>query len=331
MTSSGLISGTPTSSGTSRFTATVTDGNDVTSSRGFTLTVHSPPIPPPPSPPQPGCSSTDVGSASFPGGYWLAAASGAVYSCGDAPFYGSLATLGVTPAKPIVGIAATPDDQGYWLVASDGGIFAFGDAQFFGSMGGRPLNEPVVGIAASAQGGYYEVASDGGLFAFGPGATFHGSMGGQPLNKPVVGMTVTAQGGYYEVASDGGLFAFGPGATFHGSMGGQPLNKPVVGMTITPSGGYFEVASDGGVFAFGAPFHGSTGCLTLAQPIVAIQASSDTSSVGTGTACGFSAPQAPGGYQFVAADGGVFSFGNAAFAGSLGGQGVTDVVGMGDA
>jgi len=36
----------------------------------------------------------------------------------------------------------------------------------------------------------------------------------------------------------------------------------------------------------------------------------------------------PGGYQFVAGDGGMFSFGNAAFAGSLGGQGVTDVVGV---
>jgi len=38
-----------------------------------------------------------------------------------------------------------------------------------------------------------------------------------------------------------------------------------------------------------------------------------------------------GAYQFVAGDGGVTSFGNAAFAGSLGGQGVTDVVGMASA
>ncbi len=153
-------------------------------------------------------------------------------------------------------------------------------------------------------------------------------MGGQPLNQPVVGLAETAQGGYYEVASDGGLFAFGPGATFHGSMGGQPLNKPVVGLAVEPSGGYYEVASDGGIFAFAAPFHGSTGCLALTQPIVGLVTSPDNTSVGTGTACGFATAQAPGGYQFVAADGGVFSFGNAAFAGSLGGQGVTDVVGM---
>jgi hypothetical protein len=41
-------------------------------------------------------------------------------------------------------------------------------------------------------------------------------------------------------------------------------------MTATPSGnGYRLVASDGGIFAFGdARFHGSTGDLTLARPIV---------------------------------------------------------------
>ena len=73
-------------------------------------------------------------------------------------------------------------------MASDGGLFAFGDAAFYGSMGGQPLNEPIVGIAATPDGGgYWEVASDGGLFAFGD-AKFYGSMGGQPLNEPVVGM-----------------------------------------------------------------------------------------------------------------------------------------------
>ncbi|MHB8289608.1 MAG: hypothetical protein ACYDEY_10300 [Acidimicrobiales bacterium] len=234
----------------------------------------------------PACSSTGVGSPFFPSGYWLAGANGAVYSCGDAPFYGSLVTLGVTLAHPIVGIAATPDAKGYWLVASDGGLFAFGDARFYGSMGGKPLN------------------------------------------KPVVGMASTPEGGYYEVASDGGLFAFGPGAVFHGSMGGKPLNKPVVGMASTPEGGYYEVASDGGLFAFGAPFHGSPGCLGLTEPITAMVASSDTSTVGTGAACYSASRQAPGGYRFAAGDGGVFSFGNAVFAGSLAGEGVSGIVGI---
>ncbi|MHB8288794.1 MAG: Ig-like domain-containing protein [Acidimicrobiales bacterium] len=280
-------------------------------------------------PPKPGCSSTGVGSASFPGGYWLAGANGAVYSCGDAPFYGSLVTLGIKASHRIVGITATMDHKGYWLVASDGGVFSFGDAVFYGSMGGKKLNKPIVGIAASSSGGYYEVASDGGIFAFGPGTNFYGSMGGKHLNKPVVGITITRSGGYYEVASDGGIFAFGPGAMFHGSMGGRPLNKPVVGIAVTQSGGYYEVASDGGVFSFGAAFHGSTGCIVLNEPIVGLAVSRNSTSVGTGTACAtFTGHQAPGGYRFVAADGGVFSFGNAVFAGSLGSEGVSDIVGI---
>jgi len=34
---------------------------------------------------------------------------------------------------------------------------------------------------------------------------------------------------------------------------------------------YWLVASDGGIFAFGAPFHGSTSCLRLSQPTVAMR------------------------------------------------------------
>ncbi len=261
-----------------------------------------------------------------PSGYRLVGADGGVFDYGNLPYCGSMG--GKTLNAPIVGMASTPTGGGYWLVASDGGLFAFGNAHFYGSMGGKHLNAPIVGLTATPQGGYYEVASDGGLFAFGPGATFHGSMGGRHLNEPVVGMAETPQGGYYEVASDGGLFAFGPGTPFLGSMGGQHLNKPVVGMAVDPAGGYYEVASDGGIFNFGAPFHGSTGCFALTRPIVGMEVSPNTTSVGIGTACGFNTAQLPGGYQFVASDGGVFSFGNAAFAGSLGGEGITDIVGM---
>ena len=138
----------------------------------------------------PACSSTGIGSPFLPSGYWLAGANGAVYSCGDTPFYGSLVTLGVTLAHPIVGIAATPDAKGYWLVASDGGLFAFGDARFYGSMGGKPLNKPVVGMASTPEGGYYEVASDGGLFAF--GAPFHGSTGCLGLTEPITAMVASS-------------------------------------------------------------------------------------------------------------------------------------------
>jgi hypothetical protein len=62
------------------------------------------------------------------------------------------------------------------------------------------------------------------------------------------------------------------------------------------------VAADGGVFAFGdASFHGSTGAVRLAQPVV-----------------GMASTPSGHGYWLVAADGGVFAFGDAAFYGSMG-------------
>src|SRR5207253_1885448 len=83
-------------------------------------------------------------------------------------------------------------------------VFQFGDAPNLGSLGGKKLNKPIVGIAATPSGrGFYLVASDGGIFTFGD-ATYLGSMGAVKLNQPVVGMAVHPTGqGYYLVARDG--------------------------------------------------------------------------------------------------------------------------------
>ena len=85
-----------------------------------------------------------------------------------------------------------PPNSSYWEVASDGGIFTFGNAAFYGSMGGKPLNRPIVGMAATPdEDGYWLVASDGGIFSYGD-AGFFGSTGGTPLVAPVVGMATHA-------------------------------------------------------------------------------------------------------------------------------------------
>ncbi len=88
-------------------------------------------------------------------GYWLVGADGGIFNFGDAGFYGSTYTYGITGlggshplAAPIVGMAATPDGQGYWLVGADGGIFNFGDATYVGSEAGASKPAPVVGIAS---------------------------------------------------------------------------------------------------------------------------------------------------------------------------------------
>ncbi len=247
------------------------------------------PPPPPCSSPLTDCQVVGLTPSGDGAGYALVTAFGRVLTYGD--FVNDGDPSGAKLSKPIVGIDAHPTG-GYYLAAADGGIFAY-QAPFFGSMGGRTLNQPIVGMAVTPSGlGYWTVASDGGIFCFGD-AAFFGSMGGRKLNKPMVGMAPIPSGrGYWTVASDGGIFCFGA-APFYGSMGGTKLNKPIVGMAPTPSGqGYWLVASDGGIFSFGdARFHGSTGSLRLNQPVV-----------------GMAVPSTGQGYWLVAADGGIFTF-----------------------
>jgi hypothetical protein len=262
---------------------------------------------------------TTYGSALGPGGgalfadaggsWWLdyaawqgGSAGCTSYSCGAARRL-FVAPISLPNVNGEVPCSAPSTPIGYYMVASDGGIFNYGNLPFCGSEGGRPLNKPVVGMAATHDGGgYWEVASDGGIFTYGD-ANFYGSAGSLPLNRPIVGMAVTPDGGgYWLVASDGGIFSYGD-ATFFGSTGGLHLNQPIVGMAPTPNGaGYWLVASDGGIFSYGdASFRGSTGSIHLNKPVVGMAATHDG-----------------GGYWLVASDGGIFNFGDAPFHGSAG-------------
>jgi hypothetical protein len=235
------------------------------------------------------------------------------YSCGAARrlFVAPIALPNVNGEVPC---SAPASPFGYDTVATDGGVFNYGSMPFCGSEGGRPLNKPVVGMAATHDGGgYWLVASDGGIFSYGD-ANFYGSAGSLHLNRPIVGMAATPDGGgYWLVASDGGIFSYGD-AKFFGSTGSIHLNQPIVGMAPTrDGGGYWLVASDGGIFSYGnASFHGSTGSVHLNRPVVGMAATSDG-----------------GGYWLVASDGGIFNYGDAPFHGSAGSLALNKpVVGM---
>ena len=121
----------------------------------------------------------------------------------------------------------------------------------------------------------------------------------------------TQSNGYWLVGSDGGIFNYGA-AGFYGSTGSMVLQRPIVGMVTTPSGtGYWLAATDGGIFSFGqTQFYGSLPGLgytpagsglpnALRSPVVGMVSSHDD-----------------GGYFMVAADGGIFAFGDAKFEGS---------------
>ena len=164
---------------------------------------------------------------------------------------------GAAAAAPAYGggyLMAADPTGGYWTASSTGSVTSHGGAGTFGSpaLSGVRLSQPIVGMAATADGqGYWLVASDGGVFSYGD-AKFYGSTGAIHLNRPIVGMATTSDGkGYWLVATDGGIFTFGD-AKFYGSTGAMQLKQPVVGMAATSDGkGYWLVASDGGIFTFG--------------------------------------------------------------------------------
>ena len=253
---------------------------------------------------QPGCSATGFALPTGLVGYWLAGADGSVYSCGNAPWYGSLPSMGITPDGPVVGIAGC--STGYLLTTSTGAVYAFGSAPYQGGANTLPLTGPIVGIVATpgCWGGYWLVSANGGVFTFGEDADFLGSAGGLQLKEPMVGMAAPTEpiatciitrepcaSAYWLVAADGGVFTYN-----------SPSNSN---------------NSEGAVLGSSANFLGSTGCLALNKPVVGMAASPDTTHVGGNTACN-SGPLGPGGYWLVTSDGGIFAFGNAPFLGSTG-------------
>jgi hypothetical protein len=216
---------------------------------------------------------------------------------------GSYAAYQTTP------VAVVTQSVGYWVaVGSDEAAAGFGDATAASPLqaGGRPA-AAIVGVAADpATGlGYWLAAADGGVFTAGD-AAFEGSAASRPLRAAIAGMAATRSGhGYWLVASDGGVFTFGD-AYFQGSGVGAPDRSRVVG--IAPYGfhttrSYLLAKADGSVTEYtpdGA--RQLNGPLFLNAPVV-----------------GIAATPSEMGYYLVAADGGVFTFGDAQFAGSLGG------------
>jgi hypothetical protein len=216
------------------------------------------------------------------------------------------------PAPPVcTGIASPPDGRGYWLVTSTGVVHAHGDVSTYGDLALRELNAPVRGIASTPDGkGYWLVAEDGGVFAFGD-ARFYGAMAGRQLSDPVSGLVPTVDGkGYWMVATDGGVFGFGD-ARFHGSIGDLD-SSPIVGMTLDYHGNGYRLVDDfGGVYPFPLPSQFSYG-EPIRPPTRAIVEAPDDN-----------------GYWEANLDGGVFSYGDARFHGSMGGRPLNGpIVGM---
>ena len=243
-------------------------------------------------------SGTDSGSV-----WALDAATGATIWKTSLPgaVYGSVTTADLTGdgTQDVI----VPTDQGLFILDGPTGQVV-ADVDDGSGDGGVSPSGAVVGfqnaalVTADANGtigitvaGYFAVS--GGNYV--QGMVQHFEVAGSDASL------VDASGGWPQFHHDPQLTGFvGSGNPL------SPCDRPDAAQR-----GYLAVASDGGIFAFGQDFCGSTGGLTLNQPVV-----------------GAAAVPGQGGYWLVAADGGVFSYGDAGFYGSAAAVPGQDIAGI---
>ena len=214
-----------------------------------------------------------------------------------------------------LGIAPTSaSGPGYWMVDGLGNVYNCGSAQVYGSA--NSLGSATA-IASTPTGGYWVANSLGFVQGFGNAQTYR--LSGTPISgTSVVSIASTHDGKGYWMATNLGQIITAGDAVNYGSPqeSNLTLAGTIVNMVATSDGqGYWLLGSDGGVFSYGdAKFYGSPGQINPGL------APGGTNSVEPLNAPAVAiAPSATGkGYWFVAADGGVFAFGDAQFYGSTG-------------
>ena len=291
------------------------------------------------------CGVVDLGEISAPTGYWTVASDGGVFAHGTAGFFGS---QGGTPlTRPVVGMAATPSSGGYYLTAADGGVFTHGDASFQGSAGGLPLVSPVVGMALPPHQARAVLRNQAGAEIGHVGFTQDGSR--VRVSASVTGLAPASEFHGFHVHATGACTGDFTGAGPHwnpsgGTHGDHTGDMPVLyaDATGTARATYtldsFTVASlladDVAVIVHaGRDNYGSIPARYSNGTGTGPDATTDaTGDAGARFACGVvSAPggSAQAGYWLVAADGGVFAYGDAPFLGRFEGASPGDpIVGM---
>ena len=176
---------------------------------------------------------------------------------------------------------------GYWMIARDGSVYPFGSVPDLGPL---PSTADVTAFCSDPAGEGYWATS---VFGFTAG---RGAAAPYPLNGKLDSF-VTAMAALPAAA---------------GAAPGTPSGG--TGYWIATANGQVETA--GNAPALGSPQGDG---VALAAPIVGMAALPAAAGTGSATAGTGSATQAGGtGYWLVAADGGVFSFGDASFYGSMG-------------
>jgi hypothetical protein len=247
-------------------------------------------------------------------GYWILGSDGGVFSYGRVAFWGSMGDGGLS--APAVGLEPERLGNGYWMVTSSGRIHTFGFAEYHGQLTGTPPS-PIRRIRRTKSGkGYWLMAESGAIYTFGDAVYY----GGNPTTAhPIVDMRVTRTGkGYWLLNAAGQTYTYGD-AGFLGNVD-VPAGETAVGLALNPLFTGYWVATDKGTILTGndARLHRHNGPTKevpspLNDPICAI----DSTPTGRG-------------YLLVGGDGGIFSFGDGGFWGSLPGAGAYELKDPGD-
>ncbi len=254
-----------------------------------------------------GSSTRGPGALVVPGHYQVFAPTCEKGKAATAPFTVTAATS--APGTNYVAMAVTPDGQGYWLVQADGGVNAYGDAHSFGSLTAEKItpSAPIVAVGRTYDDkGLWLVGRDGHVYDLGDAAPYGSLPAAEASLAPVPALGVTPDGkGYWLVSASGHVYTFG-NATSDGSP--PTDNAPYDAIGTRNGGGYIVTsASNGGVY----PYPGGT--------LVYYGPGSALSGWLVGTAV---SPSGNGAWE-AGLDGGVETYGDAKFFGSVPGSNVT--------
>ncbi len=273
--------------------------------------------------------SWSVSSGTLPTGLSLNSSTGAITgtptAAGNSSAMIQVADSSSPPETMLVPVSITvaaatppPSGPGYWLLGTDGTVYPFGSAT---NVTGNATNmgNTAVAIAPTPDGkGYWVVSSTGTVDNFGDAGSY--SLSAQPAaSTSVTTIASTADGKGFWLATNAGQVITAGDAVSYGSpaaTSGLHLTWPIVNMFATPDGkGYWLMSGDGGIFTYGdATFEGTPGQL---NPANAPGGANSVEPLNKPTVA--MSPSADGkGYWEVAADGGIFTFGDAAYHGSTG-------------
>ena len=277
------------------------------------------------------CGVVEPGTSDVGTGYWLADGQGGVFAYGTAGFHGSLGAGATSVSEPIVGLAPTPGGSGYWLAGRDGGVFAFGDAPFLGGLGGTRLNSPIVGMAV-APADARAVLRDANGAAVGD-VRFAQEDGRVRVTATATGLAPGFHG--FHVHTTGTCTApftsagghLGPAGTTVPNYAGDMVSLYADAAGTAKASFVSDRYTVAGLFdADGAAVIVHAGADNFANIPARYGVTVDATTLATGdagarVACGVVGPvggSTTAGYWLVAADGGVFAFGDAPFLGGLG-------------